>query len=103
MSEGKSILLLLYLANIHSRLLAILLGSLELTIDQCIEEYVRFSKDVLGKQILLDNDSTDPRTHNGAPVFDHLAVERFVKRTLRDHRESEDRLLQAPSVLSCKV
>ena len=68
-----------------------------MTIDQCIDEYLRFSKDVLTKQRPLSDDNLDLH------VVDSAVVEKFVHQILRVRRESNDRLLQAPSALSCKV
>lgn len=86
-----------------SRLLALLLGSLELTVDHCIERYLHFSESVLNSRASSGHNVNDTNAHCGSAVVDDMVVERFMKQTLRDRGESEGRLLQASSAVSCRV
>lgn len=85
------------------RLLAILLGSLELSVEQCIEIYLRFSESVLNKEVAGDDEVDISDTSHASMYFNQITVERFIKQVLRERYISEERLLQAPSAISCKV
>jgi predicted acylesterase/phospholipase RssA len=80
-------------------LIAIMLGRLEMTIDECIDAYIKLSDKVFRKQHMLPVKlSGDVRGK-----FDSAALESSVKQLLREHNQTEEALLKNIGPGKCKV
>lgn len=80
-------------------LIAIMLGRMRLTVDECILAYNELAPRVFTKvhhRIKLRNGETQGR-------FDHVALEREVKALLKTHRMDPDALLETEEGSSCRV
>lgn len=80
-------------------LIALLLGRLRLTVDECISVYSELSPKIfthLHHRINLTNGETQGR-------FDHQALEDGVKSTLAQYHKDPDALLKESESISCKT
>jgi patatin-like phospholipase/acyl hydrolase len=81
-------------------LIAIMLGRMRLTVDECIEAYSELSPNVFSKvhhRIKLTSGETQGR-------FDHTALEKGIKSILKTYRMDVESLLKEPQDgSSCKV
>lgn len=80
------------------RLIAILLGCLELSIDECIAYYEEISKTVFvkaGWPVDLKGNITEK--------YDHKKLEAAVKSVLKKEKCDQDMLLKKPHDVGCKV
>jgi predicted acylesterase/phospholipase RssA len=80
-------------------LIAIMLGRLDMTIDECIDAYIELSDRVFRKKHML------PVKISGSiqGKFDSAALEDSVKKLLRNHSLGEDALLKNIGPGKCKV
>ncbi|KAK5952743.1 hypothetical protein OHC33_006336 [Knufia fluminis] len=76
-------------------LLAVLLGSLELSVDECIEKYLHICSEL----------SKDNPYFNGLSTTEKATrtLVSVTKRILRERAMSENKLLEAPHAVACKV
>lgn len=79
-------------------LIAIMLGRLRMTVDDCIAAYLSFSDEVFEKKFR----SVKP-TGKIQGRFDAKALKRSVVQVLESSGYGEDTLLMDPSVTACKV
>ncbi|KAK0640003.1 Patatin group M-2 [Lasiodiplodia hormozganensis] len=80
-------------------LIALLLGRLRLTVDECISVYSELSPKIfthLHHRVNLANGKTQGR-------FDHQALEDGVKSTLAQYHKEPDTLLKEPESIGCKT
>ncbi|RYP47753.1 hypothetical protein DL768_006221 [Monosporascus sp. mg162] len=79
-------------------IIAIMLGRLRMTVDECINSYVFLSEEVFEKKAhrVKINSQLQGR-------FDKAALERVVKHTLKNHSFDEDTLLKDSPYVPCKV
>jgi len=82
-------------------LIAILLGCLELGIEDCIEKYLSISKKVFGT--VNDVSSFAAAERHEPTLLDWEDLGLAVKGVLQGLGKDEDRLFSAPVAVSCKV
>ena len=87
-----------YQANFGTRLLAIMLGRMKMTVDDCIEAYAALSDRVFKKK-----HHRVGATGNIQGRFDSLELERAIKEIVMKCGLDKDELLQDTLDTTCKV
>lgn len=86
--------------NVQHRLIAIMLGRLEMSVDECIKAYSELMANVFGMQL-----SKIPMYWKGKvkPRFDSKKLEEAIKQVIRQSEVPEDALLDDGVERRCKT
>jgi len=81
----------------------VLLGSLELSIDQCIDKYIYLNQAIFENEHVNTTQRNASEDTEGNTKPDAMIIEAAMKKILKDCGKDEDKHLEASKPISCKV
>ncbi|KAJ9655034.1 hypothetical protein H2198_006028 [Neophaeococcomyces mojaviensis] len=84
-------------------LLAILLGCLELSIDECIDKYLYLNQAIFENELVDTTQRSTSENTEGKPKPKPMIIEATIKKVLKDCGQDGDKHLEASRAISCKV